>query len=167
MKRFILIIAVLIIIACSTQMQVYDYRPVIEISGDTTEIVFNVPDNEPDGWHSGDGMDTETIILTLKETAGTEAYITDMKYSVISYENESVSERVIKLSSPVELTGSEEKYTLYLEIDEETAMELDEDNGIVDNVGPGSIKIECSFYDKSGGKYSSVPFYIPIKVLKP
>lgn len=169
MKRLILPIIFMIILAsCSIgPVSVYNFRPIVKIECDTTEITFRVPDLDPDGWWNGDGEDSKDIELTLKETAGTEAFITDIEYQIVSSANSIVTGDRVKLLSALDINGSQEEYSLEVLLEEEDAIEIDDDDGILDNVGSGAIIITVYYYDEYAGYYTSAPAYIPFRVIKP
>ena len=168
MKRYLFFFFVLLLASCSLQnIQVYTYQPVIEIKADTTEMLFNVPDLEPDGWWNGDGVCTIEREIEFKETAGLDAYITDINWMIISNANNVVVSKTIKMAEP--MTIRSESFTMDLEVilSENDAIELDEADDHQDNVGTGSLIIHATFYDERAETYSSVPLYISIRVLKP
>ncbi len=149
-------------------LEVYDYRPIIEMEReDTTAILFRVPDLDPDGWWNGDGEDSKSIEITIKETAGTEAYIENIEWEIIGENNQLTSDGENMLIKSVELNDNDTLYTVNITLTEHDANELDEADGIQDNVGEGVLKIQMIYYDKFGNIYESKPLYAPIKIIKP
>ncbi len=168
MKRYLFFFFVLLLASCSLQnIPVYDFKPVIEIKADTTEMLFNVPDLEPDGWWNGDGICTIEREIEFKETAGLDAYITDINWMIISNNNNVVVSKAIKMAKPFTIKNETFIMDLDIILSENDAIELDEADGHQDNVGTGSLIINATFYDERAKLYSSVPLYISIRVLKP
>ncbi len=169
MKRLYLLLLITAVLAsCSIgPISVYNFRPIIRIECDTTEITFRVPDLDPDGWWNGDGTDSKEIALTLKETAGADAFITDIQYQIVASDNDIITGDLIKLISPIEINKTSDTYDLDLILEEIDAIQIDEADGIQDNVGTGTVIITVHYYDEYAGTYTSVPAYIPFRVIKP
>ena len=166
---FLFFILLLIFSSCYIgTLEVYDYRPIIEMDReDTTAILFRIPDLDPDGWWAGDGDDSKTIELTIKETAGTEAYIEDVEWEIIGENNQLTSSGTQMLVNPLELNDKDTLYNISITLFERDGWNLDEADGIIDNVGEGVLKFHLLYYDKFGNLYESKPYYIEIKIIKP
>ncbi|HAV92662.1 TPA: hypothetical protein DCW38_05730 [candidate division WOR-3 bacterium] len=168
--KFIGIVALTLLLAsCSMgPVYVYTYQPVVKIEADTTEQPFYVHDLEPDGWWAGDGVDTILFPVLLKETKDISAYITDIEWNIVTELNGNVNGGNIVLLSPLELKkSSSDTIEIPLVIEERDAYEIDISDGIQDNVGNGVIIIKVVYYDERANKFESLPFYLPIKVIKP
>lgn len=166
---FFPLLLILFLISCSTgPLYVYNYQPVLKISGDTTEISFFVQDLSPDGWYDGNGVDSSSIKILLSETKNVKAYITDVEWDLVTETYGSIKEDRISFVKLLELKNSQsDTIIISLTVNENDAYWTDLSDGINDNVGKGVFIIKALYYDEFGNSYESLPFYLPIKVIKP
>lgn len=169
MKYIPILFLILFLASCSIgPVYVYDYQPVIKITGDTTSVTFTVPDLAPDGWGWGDGADSISFPILLKESKDVSAYVTDIEWYIVTEENPHINDGNVVLLSPLELKKStSDTMFLNLRLGEDDAYWIDASDGINDNVGEGVIIINVIYYDDMANRYESLPFYLPIKVIKP
>jgi len=169
MKYLFLLLLLLSLVSCSLgPVYVYNYQPVIEIIADTTQTKFFVEDLSPDGWWSGDGVDSLDFKIQLSETKKVKSYVTDIKFNLVTENYGSVFEDRVSFITPIELSGTKsDTLTLPLSINERSAYYVDISDGINDNVGTAVFIIKAIYYDESGKNYESLPFYLPVKVIKP
>ncbi|HAF08014.1 MAG: hypothetical protein QME48_05190 [bacterium] len=169
MKYPILLLLLLSLVSCSFgPVYVYNYQPVIKILADSTEAKFFVKDLSPDGWWSGDGVDSLYFKIQLSETKKVKSYVTDIKFNLVTEDFGSVFEDRVSFITPLELSGTKsDTLTLPLSIDERSAYYVDLSDGINDNVGTAVFIIKAIYYDEFGKSYESLPFYLPVKVIKP
>ncbi len=169
MKYLFLLLLLLSLVSCSLgPVYVYNYQPVIEIFADTTQTKFFVEDLSPDGWWSGDGVDSLDFKIQLSETKKVKSYVTDIKFNLVTENYGSVFEDRVSFITPIELSGTKsDTLTLPLSINERSAYYVDISDGINDNVGTAVFIIKAIYYDESGKSYESLPFYLPVKVIKP
>lgn len=169
MKYLILLTLLFIIVSCSIgPVYVYNYQPVVRILADTTEATFIVQDLSPDGWWSGDGVDSLNFKIVLSEIKKIKSYITDIQFNIVTETYGNIFEDQISFLTPIELSGSKsDTLTLPLSVNERSAYYTDISDGINDNVGKAAIIIKAIYFDEFGNSYESLPFYLPIKVIKP
>ena len=169
MKFIGIIVLTLFLASCSMgPVYVYTYQPVVKIEADTTLQSFYVDDLEPDGWWAGDGVDSMKFPIVLRETKNVAAYITDIEWNIVTELDGNVNGGNIVLLSPLELKKSaSDTIEIPLVIEERDAYDIDISDGIQDNVGEGVIIIKVIYYDERADKFESLPFYLPIKVVKP
>ncbi|MGE3062114.1 MAG: hypothetical protein AB7T10_00555 [bacterium] len=168
--KFICIVVLTLLLASCTMgpVYVYTYQPVVKIEADTTEQSFYVDDLEPDGWWAGDGVDSLKFSIVLKEIKDVAAYITDIEWNIVTELDGNVNGGNIVLLSPLELKKSaSDSIEIPLVIEEHDAYDIDISDGIQDNVGSGVIIIKIVYYDERANKFESLPFYLPVKVIKP
>jgi len=160
---------ILFLVSCSIgSIYVYNYQPVLKISGDTTETSFFVQDLSPDGWYYGNGVDSFSIKILLSETKNVEAYLSDIEWDLVCETYGSIKEDRISFLKPLELKNSKsDTIIISLTVNENNAYWIDLSDGINDNVGKGVFIIKALYYDEFGKSYESLPFYLPIKVIKP
>ncbi|MEO0234294.1 MAG: hypothetical protein ABIN35_05520 [candidate division WOR-3 bacterium] len=166
---FLLMVLSLTLISCTIgPVYVYNYQPVVKILADTTEVTFFVQDLSPDGWWSGDGVDSLNFKILLSEIKKVKSYITDIQFNIVTETYGNIFEDRISFLTPIELSGSKsDTLTLPLSVNERNAYYTDISDGINDNVGKAAIIIKAIYYDEFGNIYESLPFYLPIKVIKP
>lgn len=169
MKFISVIILALMLASCTMgPVYVYTYQPVVKIEADTTMQTFYVDDLEPDGWWAGDGVDSMNFPIVLKETKDVAAYITDIEWNIVTEINGNVNGGNIVLLSPLELKKStSDTIMIPMSVFERDAYEIDISDGIQDNVGEGVVIIKVIYYDERADKFESLPFYLPVKVIKP
>jgi hypothetical protein len=169
--RYLLFFLLLLTIACVKEpIATYPEGGVVSITSDTTEVLFNVPDVDNDGWNWGDtGQVVKTLNLTFNEKGGEDVAINTVYWAFYNLNGELVQGDYIDFVPPLEvLAGSENTYALSVTVNESIAHNLDDHDGAQgDFSGTGTIKFTVSGFDRHwGNAINDIPSYTPMRVAK-
>ncbi len=173
MKKLLVVLFVLAILSTGCVKEpvaLYFEQPIISSSlADTSLAVFAVPDVDSNGWHHWDsGADTLSMSLYIHETAGQNALVSGISYRVYDIDGNQISSKSESYIPFINMNAhGQDTLTMSVIIDEGDADDLDNADGINDNVGEGYVSFQVNFYDEKGTPYSSVPVFRNIKVIKP
>ncbi|NIA23223.1 MAG: hypothetical protein GWP03_03570 [Proteobacteria bacterium] len=147
----------------------FEQPVVVSTLADTTRAIFQVPDVDSNGWHHWDsGADTITMSLYIKETAGENALISGISYKIYDIDGNMVDSRGNSYIPYTNMNAhDQDTLSMNIIVDEGDAKDLDDADGISDNVGTGYVSFTVNFLDEKGTQYSSVPVFRDIKVIKP
>lgn len=169
--KYAVLLLLLLVAACVKEPISYYYDGgIVEITADTAQVVFNVPDPGGDGWDWGDsGEVVKAIDLTLKERADKDVAITSVHWIFYNISDDYVDDGYINYNPPFQVpSGSETALALSVTVTEGIADNLDDHDGAQDDYsGTGTIKFYCLGFDQErGNAIYTIPFYLPIRVAR-
>lgn len=169
--KYAALLLLLLAAACVKEPVGYYYDGgVVEITADTAQVVFNVPDPDGNGWNpGGDGEAAKAIALTLNELSDKDLAITGVYWVFYNISDGYVDDGYVNYYPPFELPkGSETPLDVTVTVTEAIANNLDDHDGAQDDwSGTGTIKITCSGFDcERGNAINDIPVYIPIRVAR-
>jgi len=169
--KYVALLLLLLSAACVKEpVGIYTDVGVVEITADTAQVVFNVPDPGNDGWNWGDpGEVTKNIDLTLKEQSGKDLSITSVYWAIYNLSDEYVGGGYKNYNPPFQVpSGSETALAFPVTVTEYIAGDLDDHDGANgDYSGTGTIKITCSGFDNErGNDINDIPLYLGIRVAR-
>jgi len=169
--KYLALLLLLLVAGCVKEPIGYYYDGgVVEITADTAQVVFNVPDPGGDGWNWGDsGEVVKAIDLTLNERGDKDVAITSVYWTFYNISDDYVSGGAIDYNPPFQVPkGSETALALSVTVTEGIADNLDDHEGAQDDyAGTGTIRITCTGYDKErGNTIYNIPLYLGIRVAR-
>lgn len=168
MKYAVLFLLLLVTACVKEPVGYYLDQGVVEITADTAQVIFNVPDPDNNGWNpGGDGEVAKVISLTMKEKSGRDLAITGIYWVFYNISDGYVDDGYLNYHPPFEVPdGSETPLDLTITVTEAIANNLDDHDGAHDDYsGTGTIKITVGGYDlERGNAINVIPVYIPIRV---
>lgn len=173
MKRLFLMLFIAAVLSAGCVKEpvaLYFEQPVlVSTLSDTTQSVFQVPDIDSNGWHHWDsGADTISMSLYIKETAGQNALISGISYKIYDIDGNMINSKNESYIPYINMNArGQDTLSMSIIVDEGDANDLDDADGINDNVGEGYVSFNVNFLDEKGNQYSSVPVFRDIKVIKP
>ncbi len=169
--KYLALLLLLLVAACVKEPIGYYYDGgIVEITADTAQVVFNVPDPGGDGWSWGDtGEVVKAIDLTLKERSDRDLAITSVYWIFYNINDDYVDDGYINFNPPFQVPkGSETALALSVTVTEGIADDLDDHDGAQDDyAGTGTIRVTCSGFDKErGNSIGDIPLYLGIRVAR-
>ncbi|MEJ5307765.1 MAG: hypothetical protein WHT27_05660 [candidate division WOR-3 bacterium] len=164
-KIFYILFFTIFLSSCYTSpTSIKYYQPILDISMKDT-LNFSIPLGNDSIWNYED-VDSIYENIIIFENQGLNAYITEIDWEIYDYTNR-VRENYNKIYlNPVKIEkNSSDTISLLFFLYGSSALRIDQEDGVEDNVAYGTIQLKIKYYDDNGITYTSKIFYKNVKAV--